>query len=312
MGVWEYGRVGVFRTGRPYAHTPTLPYVGGLSALPLSGGEQGIAAYEKISAYATDHTSNAYAEAGYFVMRSGWQPWDATLVFDCGPLGAGSAAHGHADALSFQFFAAGYPYFVDSGTYCYNLDYAWRDAFRGTRAHNTIVTFLDAATWLAQIAMFVLLGLLAWPERFPQRLLPALAVALVLMLIARPAAVLVCLAPFRFSLREKLFISWVGLRGAVSVFLASIPMLVGLPGAHFYFDVLTVNALHRSGELHRVARVVRYTQADRHFLDDRVRTGPVGDESAHEAVRREDVHEDVFRAARASKVGVVVHVLKVP
>ena len=111
---------------------------------------------------------------------------------------------------------------------------------RETRAHNTIVTFLDAATWLAQIAMFVLLGLLAWPDRLPQRLLPALAVALVLMLIARPAAVLVCLAPFRFSFREKLFISWVGLRGAVSVFLASIPMLVGLPGAHFYFDVAFV------------------------------------------------------------------------
>ncbi|MEA2982403.1 MAG: potassium/hydrogen antiporter [Alphaproteobacteria bacterium] len=111
---------------------------------------------------------------------------------------------------------------------------------RETRAHNTIVTFLDAATWLAQIAMFVLLGLLAWPDRLPQRLLPALAVALVLMLVARPVAVLVCLAPFRFSFREKLFISWVGLRGAVSVFLASIPMLVGLPGAHFYFDVAFV------------------------------------------------------------------------
>jgi len=111
---------------------------------------------------------------------------------------------------------------------------------RETRAHNTIVTFLDAATWLAQIAMFVLLGLLAWPDRLPQRVLPALGVALVLMLIARPAAVLLCLAPFRFSLREKLFISWVGLRGAVSVFLAAIPMLVGLPGAHFYFDVAFV------------------------------------------------------------------------
>jgi cell volume regulation protein A len=111
---------------------------------------------------------------------------------------------------------------------------------RETRAHGTIVTFLDAATWLAQIAMFVLLGLLAWPERLPQRLLPALMVALALMLIARPAAVLLCLAPFRFSMREKLFISWVGLRGAVSVFLAAIPMLVGLPGAHFYFDVAFV------------------------------------------------------------------------
>jgi cell volume regulation protein A len=111
---------------------------------------------------------------------------------------------------------------------------------RETRAHSAIVTFLDAATWLAQIVMFVLLGLLAWPDRLPQRLLPALAVALALMLIARPAAVFVCLAPFRFSLREKLFISWVGLRGAVSVFLAAIPMLVGLPGAHFYFDVAFV------------------------------------------------------------------------
>jgi potassium/hydrogen antiporter len=111
---------------------------------------------------------------------------------------------------------------------------------RETRAHGTIVTFLDAATWLAQIAMFVLLGLLAWPERLPQRLLPALMVALALMLIARPAAVMLCLAPFRFSMREKLFISWVGLRGAVSVFLAAIPMLVGLPGAHFYFDVAFV------------------------------------------------------------------------
>jgi potassium/hydrogen antiporter len=111
---------------------------------------------------------------------------------------------------------------------------------RETRAHGTVVTFLDAATWLAQIAMFVLLGLLAWPDRLPQRVLPALMVALALMLIARPAAVFLCLAPFRFSIREKLFMSWVGLRGAVSVFLASIPMLVGLPGAHFYFDVAFV------------------------------------------------------------------------
>jgi cell volume regulation protein A len=114
---------------------------------------------------------------------------------------------------------------------------------RDTRAHNTVVAFLDATTWLAQIAMFVLLGLLAWPERLPQRVLPALAVAVTLMLVARPAAVFLSLAPFRFSLREKLFISWVGLRGAVSVFLASIPLLVGLPGAHFYFDVAFVVVL---------------------------------------------------------------------
>ena len=106
-----------------------------------------------------------------------------------------------------------------------------------TRAHNTVVVFLDAATWLAQIAMFVLLGLLAWPHRLTGAILPGLAVAAALMLIARPAAVFLCLAPFRFSLREKLFISWVGLRGAVGIFIASIPLLVGLPNAHLYFDV---------------------------------------------------------------------------
>ena len=112
-----------------------------------------------------------------------------------------------------------------------------------TRAHNTLVSFLDAVTWLAQIAMFMLLGLLAWPALLVQRALPALMVALALMLIARPAAVFLCLAPFRFSLREKLFISWVGLRGAVGIFLASIPLLVGLPKAQIYFDVAFVVVL---------------------------------------------------------------------
>jgi cell volume regulation protein A len=108
---------------------------------------------------------------------------------------------------------------------------------RPTRAHNTVVAFLDAATWLAQIGMFLLLGLLAWPERLPEHALAALAVALTLMLVARPLAVFICLAPFRFSKREKLFISWVGLRGAVGIFLASIPLLVGLPNAQLYFNV---------------------------------------------------------------------------
>jgi cell volume regulation protein A len=114
---------------------------------------------------------------------------------------------------------------------------------RPTRAHNTVGVFLDAVTWLAQIVMFVLLGLLAWPMRVIESILPALAVAGVLMFIARPAAVFACLAPFRFAWREKVFISWVGLRGAVGIFLASIPMLIGLPNAHIYFDIAFVVVL---------------------------------------------------------------------
>ncbi|HWP27092.1 MAG TPA: potassium/proton antiporter [Xanthobacteraceae bacterium] len=106
-----------------------------------------------------------------------------------------------------------------------------------TRAHSTLIAFLDAATWLAQIIMFVLLGLLVWPENLPNHALGALAVAFMLMFVARPAAVFLCLAPFRYSEREKLFISWVGLRGAVGIFLASIPLLVRLDNAQLFFDV---------------------------------------------------------------------------
>ena len=111
---------------------------------------------------------------------------------------------------------------------------------RPTRAHNSVVTFLDAATWLAQIVMFVLLGLLVSPQRLGSSVVPAVVVALVLMLVARPLAVFLCLAPFRFNWREKIFIAWTGLRGAVAIFLASIPMLVGLSKAYLYFDVAFV------------------------------------------------------------------------
>jgi cell volume regulation protein A len=86
----------------------------------------------------------------------------------------------------------------------------------------------------------VMLGLLVSPQRLVSSILPAIGVALVLMVVARPLAVFLCLQPFRFNWREKAFVSWVGLRGAVAIFLASIPMLVGLPEAHLYFDVAFV------------------------------------------------------------------------
>src|SRR5246127_2489260 len=111
---------------------------------------------------------------------------------------------------------------------------------RPTRAHNSVVTFLDAATWLAQIVMFVLLGLLVSPHRLLSSVGAAVVVAFALMLVARPVAVFLCLAPFKFNWREKTFIAWTGLRGAVAIFLASIPMLVGLSKAYLYFDIAFV------------------------------------------------------------------------
>jgi cell volume regulation protein A len=132
---------------------------------------------------------------------------------------------------------------------------------RPTRAHGTVVVFLDAVTWLAQIVMFVLLGLLAWPEQLVRYAAPALIVAAVLMLFARPLAVVLCLIPFRFSWREKAFISWVGLRGAVGIFLASIPLLVGLAHAQLYFNiafvVVLVSLLVQGWTLAPAARLLR-------------------------------------------------------
>jgi cell volume regulation protein A len=108
---------------------------------------------------------------------------------------------------------------------------------RPTRAHSSVIAFLDAATWLAQIVMFVLLGLLASPGKIMEHVVPGLAVAAALMFVARPLAVFLCLVPFRFTWREKAFVSWVGLRGAVGIFLASIPLLVGMRDALAFFDI---------------------------------------------------------------------------
>lgn len=105
------------------------------------------------------------------------------------------------------------------------------------RAYASITSLLDAATWLAQLAMFLVLGLLASPHRLLGPALPALGIALFLVFVARPVAVFICLQFFRFSFREKLFVSWVGLRGAVSIFLAIIPTLAGLRHAALYFDI---------------------------------------------------------------------------
>ena len=116
-------------------------------------------------------------------------------------------------------------------------------ANRPVRARNEVGSVQDAATWFAQLVMFLLLGLLATPHALLNVMWPALGVAAFLMFIARPAATLLCLLPFRYRWGEIGFISWVGLRGAVSIFLASIPLLAQLPNAWLYFNVAFVVVL---------------------------------------------------------------------
>jgi len=103
--------------------------------------------------------------------------------------------------------------------------------------------FSETLTWLAQIAMFLVLGLLATPSEFARVLVPAIVLALVLMLIARPLAVWVCLAFFRFSRQEMTFIAWVGLRGAVSILLAILPILGGMSHGRDVFNVVFIIVL---------------------------------------------------------------------
>ena len=110
-------------------------------------------------------------------------------------------------------------------------------ANRPTRAYPSIVGFHDAVTWLCQIVMFLVLGLLVTPSQLWDYALPGIFVALVLTFLARPVAIWLCLGPFGFTRNEKLFVSWVGLRGAVSIFLAAIPTLAGVPNAPAYFNI---------------------------------------------------------------------------
>lgn len=107
-------------------------------------------------------------------------------------------------------------------------------------AGQPVMRFFGALGWLAQIALFLMLGLLVTPHDLGPIVFPALAVAVVLVLIARPISVLVCLLPFKWTLPEIGFVSWVGLRGAVPIYLTIIPLLAGLQAGRTLFNIVFV------------------------------------------------------------------------
>jgi cell volume regulation protein A len=125
----------------------------------------------------------------------------------------------------------------------------------------TLLRFFDGLAWLSQIGMFLTLGLLV----FPSRLVPVIVVGLLisgfLMLVARPVSVFIALAFSRLHWREKALVSWVGLRGAVPIILATFPLLAKLPNAELMFNlvffIVLTSALLQGWSIPAVARLFK-------------------------------------------------------
>jgi cell volume regulation protein A len=103
---------------------------------------------------------------------------------------------------------------------------------------NSVLRFHDAIAWLAQIGMFLVLGLLVYPRDLPAVAGQALLVAAVLVVVARPVAVVLSLLPFRVPVRQQAVVAWVGLRGATPIILATFPLVAGVPEGVLLFDVV--------------------------------------------------------------------------
>ncbi|WP_432561353.1 potassium/proton antiporter [Kineococcus sp. SYSU DK003] len=163
--------------------------------------------------------------AGAFLLRRTALP--SSGLYPVAVLALAVGAFAVADVLHASGFLATYL----CGLVLGNARLPHRHATRG---------FAEAFGWLAQIGLFVMLGLLADPSRLPGALVDALLIGVVLTLFARPVSVLASLVWFRLPSPDLAFLSWAGLRGAVPVVLATVPIVAGISGADRLFDLTLV------------------------------------------------------------------------
>jgi cell volume regulation protein A len=165
---------------------------------------------------------------------------------------------------------------------------------RRIRRGNELKRFQQGLTWLAQIAMFVTLGLLATPSEFPAVLVPGIVLGLVLAFVARPLATVACLLPFGFSRAEHAFVGWVGLRGAVSILLAILPVAYGIDGGQMLlnltFLIVLVSLVVQGWSIAPLARALKLVIPERAGAIERIQLD-LPSEAAHELVAYR-LHDD--------------------
>ncbi|MFJ9340148.1 potassium/proton antiporter [Streptomyces sp. NPDC101733] len=139
--------------------------------------------------------------------------------------------------------------------------------------------FADGLGWIAQIGMFVLLGLLVTPHELVHDFWPAVIIGLVLTMVARPLEVFVSLLPFRVPWQEQALMSWAGLRGAVPIILATIPMVSGIEGSDRVFNIVfvlvVVYTLVQGPTLPWLARKLNLRDSDESAADLGIESAPL-------------------------------------
>ncbi len=136
----------------------------------------------------------------------------------------------------------------------------------GAFVHRRSLTrFHDGIAWLMQIVMFLVLGLQVFPSQLPAIATIGFLTAIFLVMVARPVSIFIALLPFRFSLPEKLLVSWVGLRGAAPIVLATFPLLAGLEKSNLLFNlvffVVLLSVLLQGSSIPFVARLLKLNLA---------------------------------------------------
>jgi potassium/hydrogen antiporter len=133
-------------------------------------------------------------------------------------------------------------------------------------AEQTIVKFHQGLGWVAQVAMFLTLGLLVFPAQLPFVVLKGTVLAIVVVFLARPVAVATATLPFAYNWRERLILGWAGLRGAVPVVLATFPVIEHVPRSLEFFNIVLfavlVSTLVQGSTFETFARRLRLTTSE--------------------------------------------------